>query len=77
MLTIYGRMLLWTFDVKKKAIIIVIRGLGFEWLEGTEYITFANGRLWTQTCEMVIDISERGIIIIITDSTGGNSTKHR
>ena len=70
-----GKMLLWTFDVKKKAIIIVIRGMGFEWKRDREYERFESGRLWKEPCEIVIDISENRILILITSSDGTMLTK--
>ena len=61
-----GRMLEWTVDVKNKAIIILIRGLGFL-IEGegpNDWI------LWRRSREMVIDISETGVIVLINDPEG-------
>jgi len=65
-----ARMIVWTFDIEKKALILIIRGLGFEWSEDDpEYFTFRNGSLWRKTYEIMIDISETGIIVVVSDYT--------
>ena len=66
-----GRMLVWTFDRENKTLVVIIRGLGFIFnTEDHEYDTFEDGSLLRKTSEMVLDISQSGVIVLVTDSSG-------